>query len=170
MGPGAMINISSFIKIGPGIRKLIGRGINIRTHRQQSDLISLLYFVESRLKLAGLLGTQFHIEINGACDRPSQHMFFCLSLYSNNCWRGSQVPSCSSMLASHAAFSDLVSSKVNPSDAIQPSVRNSKFRGLSLKLLLIAILTSTLSYCSYKDVRANSGKLLTKLCSFSRPN
>jgi hypothetical protein len=41
MGLGAVIYVPSFIKIGSGIQKLI-RGIH--THRQQRDLISLLYF------------------------------------------------------------------------------------------------------------------------------
>jgi hypothetical protein len=43
MGPGAMIDIQSYIKMGSGIRKLIG-GIHIETHRQQGDLISLFLF------------------------------------------------------------------------------------------------------------------------------
>jgi hypothetical protein len=50
MGSGAMICISDFIKTGSGIQKLI-RG-HSQTHRQQSDLISLLSFFrnnESRL-------------------------------------------------------------------------------------------------------------------------
>jgi hypothetical protein len=49
MGSGAMIYISSFIKIGSGIQKLIGV-----THRQRGDRISLLLFFqnrESRLKI-----------------------------------------------------------------------------------------------------------------------
>jgi hypothetical protein len=43
MGSGAMIYIPSFIKTGSGIQKLIG-GI----HRQQCDLISLLYSFKIR--------------------------------------------------------------------------------------------------------------------------
>jgi hypothetical protein len=43
MGSGALICISSFIKIDSAIQKLIG-GIHIRIHRQQGDLISLLLF------------------------------------------------------------------------------------------------------------------------------
>jgi hypothetical protein len=39
MGSGIMIYISSFIKIGSGIQKLIRR--NKQTHRLQGDLISL---------------------------------------------------------------------------------------------------------------------------------
>jgi hypothetical protein len=49
MGSGAMIYIPSFIKIGSGIQKLIGR-----IHRKHGDLISLLLFLqnkESRLKI-----------------------------------------------------------------------------------------------------------------------
>jgi hypothetical protein len=38
MGSGAMIYISSFIKISSGIQKLIGE----ETHRQHGDRISLL--------------------------------------------------------------------------------------------------------------------------------
>jgi hypothetical protein len=45
MGSGAMIYIPSFIEIGSGIQKLIG---GIHTHRQQRDLISLLYFFKIR--------------------------------------------------------------------------------------------------------------------------
>jgi hypothetical protein len=41
MGSGAVIYIPNFIKIGTGIQKLIGGG---GIHRQQRDLISLLYF------------------------------------------------------------------------------------------------------------------------------
>jgi hypothetical protein len=54
MGSGAMIYISSFIKIGPGIQKLMGEG-DTQTHRQHGDLISLLSFFwhkGSRLKRA----------------------------------------------------------------------------------------------------------------------
>jgi hypothetical protein len=47
MGSGGMIYIPSFIKIGLGIQKLIG-GINIQTHRQQDDLISVLLFIFQR--------------------------------------------------------------------------------------------------------------------------
>jgi hypothetical protein len=50
MGSGAVIYVRSFIKTGSGIQTLIG---GIHTHRQQGDLINLLYFFqnkESRLK------------------------------------------------------------------------------------------------------------------------
>jgi hypothetical protein len=49
MGSGTMIYVSSFIKIGSGIQRLIG-GIHTGTHahRQQRDLISLLYFLKIR--------------------------------------------------------------------------------------------------------------------------
>jgi hypothetical protein len=47
MGSGAVIYVSSFIKIGSGVQKLIG-GIHRHTHRQQRDLISLLYFFKMR--------------------------------------------------------------------------------------------------------------------------
>jgi hypothetical protein len=40
MGSGAMIYIPSFIKIGPGIQKLIGR--DTKTRRQDGDRISLI--------------------------------------------------------------------------------------------------------------------------------
>jgi hypothetical protein len=46
MGSGAVIYIPSFIEIGSGIQELI-RG-NTHTHRQQRDLISLLYFFKIR--------------------------------------------------------------------------------------------------------------------------
>jgi hypothetical protein len=46
MGSGAVIHIPSFIKIGSGVQKLI-RGYR-DTHRQQCDLISLLYFFKIR--------------------------------------------------------------------------------------------------------------------------
>jgi hypothetical protein len=52
MGLSAMIYIQSFIKICPGIQKLIGG--NKQTHRQHRGLISLLLFLqnkESRLKM-----------------------------------------------------------------------------------------------------------------------
>jgi hypothetical protein len=45
MSSGALINVPSFIKIGSGIQKLI-RGDN--RHRQQRDLISLLYFFQNK--------------------------------------------------------------------------------------------------------------------------
>jgi hypothetical protein len=51
MGSGAVIYVKNFIKIGSGIQKLIGGYTD--THRQRSDLISLLNFLlnkESRLK------------------------------------------------------------------------------------------------------------------------
>jgi hypothetical protein len=41
MDPGAMIHIPSFIKIDSGIQKLMGE--ESQTHRQQSDLISLIF-------------------------------------------------------------------------------------------------------------------------------
>jgi hypothetical protein len=44
MGSGAVTYVPSFIKIGSGIEKLI-RGY---THRQQRDLISLLYFFQNK--------------------------------------------------------------------------------------------------------------------------
>jgi hypothetical protein len=44
MGSGAMIYVPSFIKIGSGIQNLIGGYTHTYTHRQQGDLISLLYF------------------------------------------------------------------------------------------------------------------------------
>jgi hypothetical protein len=46
MDSGAMIYISSFIKIGSGIQNLIGG--DSQTYRQDGDLISLLW--ESELK------------------------------------------------------------------------------------------------------------------------
>jgi hypothetical protein len=52
MSSGAVIHVPSFIKIGSGVQKLIG-GIHRHTHRQQRDVISLLYFFQnkkSRLK------------------------------------------------------------------------------------------------------------------------
>jgi hypothetical protein len=45
MGSGAMIYVPGFIKIGSGVQNLIER---IHTHRQQRDLISLLYFFKIR--------------------------------------------------------------------------------------------------------------------------
>jgi hypothetical protein len=47
MGQDAVIYVLSFIKIGSGIHKLI-RGIHRNTHRQQRDLISLLYVFKIR--------------------------------------------------------------------------------------------------------------------------
>jgi hypothetical protein len=52
MGSGAMIYVPSFINIGSGIQKLIGREYT-DTHRQQRDLISLLYFF--KIRKVGLL-------------------------------------------------------------------------------------------------------------------
>jgi hypothetical protein len=43
VGSGDVIYIPSFIKIGSGIQKLMG-GRDTQTHRQQCDIISLLYF------------------------------------------------------------------------------------------------------------------------------
>jgi hypothetical protein len=43
MDSGAVIYVPSFIKIGSGIQKVIGR-IHRHTHRQQGDIISLLFF------------------------------------------------------------------------------------------------------------------------------
>jgi hypothetical protein len=61
MGSGAVMYVPSFINIGSGIQKLIGRGYTERethththTYGQQCDLLSLLYFFqnkESRLKI-----------------------------------------------------------------------------------------------------------------------
>jgi hypothetical protein len=45
MGSGAVIYVPIFIKIGSGIQKLIG---GIQRHRQQGDLISLLFFFKIR--------------------------------------------------------------------------------------------------------------------------
>jgi hypothetical protein len=42
MGPGAVIYIPSFMKIGSGIQKLITGGGGTQTHRQHGDHISLL--------------------------------------------------------------------------------------------------------------------------------
>jgi hypothetical protein len=42
MGAGAMMYISSFIKIGSGIQKLIEE--DSQTHRQHGDLLSVLLF------------------------------------------------------------------------------------------------------------------------------
>jgi hypothetical protein len=50
-GSTVMIYMTSFIKIGSGLQKLIGR--KAQTHREQGDLISILLFLqnkESRLK------------------------------------------------------------------------------------------------------------------------
>jgi hypothetical protein len=49
MGSGAVIYVPSLIKFGSGVQKLI-RGIYRHTHvhRQQRDLISLLYFLKTR--------------------------------------------------------------------------------------------------------------------------
>jgi hypothetical protein len=54
VGSGVMIYIPSFIKIGPAMRKLVGR--DTQTHRQHGDGISLHLFFqnkESRLKSEG---------------------------------------------------------------------------------------------------------------------
>jgi hypothetical protein len=50
MGSGAVLYsyVPSCIKIGSGIQKLI-RGIHTHRHRQQRDLISLLYFFKIRI-------------------------------------------------------------------------------------------------------------------------
>jgi hypothetical protein len=49
MGSGAVIYVPSFIKTGSGIRKLMGGGGGYKdTHRQQSDLTSLLHFFKIR--------------------------------------------------------------------------------------------------------------------------
>jgi hypothetical protein len=45
MGSGAVIYIQSFIRIGSGIQKLMGRSGYLQTHRQHDDLISLLLFL-----------------------------------------------------------------------------------------------------------------------------
>jgi hypothetical protein len=45
MGSGAVIYVPSFIKIGSGIQKLIW---GTHTHRQQGDLINLVYFFKIR--------------------------------------------------------------------------------------------------------------------------
>jgi hypothetical protein len=52
MGPGTMIYVPNFIKIGSGIQTLMGGG-DSQKHRQHGDRISLLLFFqnkESRLK------------------------------------------------------------------------------------------------------------------------
>jgi hypothetical protein len=48
MGSGAVLYVPSFIKIGWGIQKLIVGDTQTHTHRQQRDLISLLYFFKIR--------------------------------------------------------------------------------------------------------------------------
>jgi hypothetical protein len=52
MGSGAVIYIPSFIKTGSGVQMLIG---GIHTHRQQRDLISLLYFFKIRKVVSKLM-------------------------------------------------------------------------------------------------------------------
>jgi hypothetical protein len=47
MGSGAMIHIPSFRKIESFVQKLTAEGMRIEIRRQQGDLISLLYFLES---------------------------------------------------------------------------------------------------------------------------
>jgi hypothetical protein len=48
MGAGGMICIPSFMKTGAGIQKLLGWEINMQTHRQQGDLINLLFFFQKK--------------------------------------------------------------------------------------------------------------------------
>jgi hypothetical protein len=51
IGPGAMIHIPLFIKIGSGVQKLVG--IYTETHRQQVNLISLLLVFFFKIKKVG---------------------------------------------------------------------------------------------------------------------
>jgi hypothetical protein len=67
MGSGAVIYVPSFIKIGSGTQKLIGRYTH--THRQQRDLISLLYF--------------FKIRKVGLCDHHAVSLSVCVSPSTN---------------------------------------------------------------------------------------
>jgi hypothetical protein len=46
MGSGAMIYLPNFIKIGPGIQKLIVG--DSQTHREHGDLIGLIIFVQNK--------------------------------------------------------------------------------------------------------------------------
>jgi hypothetical protein len=49
MGSGAVIYAPSLIKIGSGVKKLMGGGYTgTHTHGQQRDLISLLYFFQNK--------------------------------------------------------------------------------------------------------------------------
>jgi hypothetical protein len=48
MDSGAVIYVPNSIKIGSGVQKLMVGGIHRDTHRQQSDLISPLYFFKIR--------------------------------------------------------------------------------------------------------------------------
>jgi hypothetical protein len=48
MGSGALIYVTSFIKIGSGVQKLIGGDTQTHTHTQQRDLISLPYIFKIR--------------------------------------------------------------------------------------------------------------------------
>jgi hypothetical protein len=48
MGSGAVIYVPSFLKIGSGVQKLMGRDIHTHTHGQQRDLISLLLFFQNK--------------------------------------------------------------------------------------------------------------------------
>jgi hypothetical protein len=48
MGSDALIYVPSFIKIGPGVQKLIGGDTQTHTHGQHRDLISLLCFFKIR--------------------------------------------------------------------------------------------------------------------------
>jgi hypothetical protein len=47
MGPGALVYVPSFIKIGSGTQKIDGAGGN-QTHRQHGELISLLLFFQNK--------------------------------------------------------------------------------------------------------------------------
>jgi hypothetical protein len=48
IGPGAMIYIRSFIKIGLGIQKVIWGDSDTQTNRQHGNLISLLLFFKNK--------------------------------------------------------------------------------------------------------------------------
>jgi hypothetical protein len=48
MGLNAVIYVPRFIKIGPGVQKLMGGDTQTHTHWQQRDLISLIYFFKIR--------------------------------------------------------------------------------------------------------------------------
>jgi hypothetical protein len=70
MGPGTLIYISSFIKIGLGIQRLLGGYTHKQTPRLQGDSISLLLFFQN--KESGLKITKHRKRLDLRCSVPDR--------------------------------------------------------------------------------------------------
>jgi hypothetical protein len=85
MGLGTMIYISSFIKTGSGIQKLLG-GLHIQTHRQQGDIINLLNETKCTVLANKLFPSAFSSFTNVLCgDSRNDDSRICTSVQKYAC-------------------------------------------------------------------------------------